>query len=85
MPATAQAEKSIAINDWGFIWKYKRYARESQNTTANQIILKILTWGGGPSWLRHLRWIGRLLVQTSLGNLPGLGNQTLYRVPLPLG
>ena len=36
----------ITIGNWGFIWKYKKYARKSQNdATINHIILKTLTQG----------------------------------------
>ena len=39
-------KKSVTISNKGFIWKYKRYARKSQNlVNTNQINLKTLTWG----------------------------------------
>ena len=76
---------SITISDWGLIWKYKRYARKSQNgSTTNQTVLKTLTSGEWPSGLRHWKWIGRFLVQTPLGALPGLGNQPCYEAPSDL-
>ena len=77
---------STTISDWGFIWKYKRYTSKSQNDTITiQTNLKTLTWGEWPSGLRHYKWIGRLLVQTPLGALPGLGNQPYNDAPLPAG
>ena len=46
MLATAQPENAITIGNWGFIWKYKIYARKCQNNAIrNQIILKTLTRG----------------------------------------
>ena len=73
---------SITISNWGFIWKYKRYARKSQNyATTNQIILKALTWGEWPSGLRRYKWIGRFLVQTQPGALPGVGTPNLVTRP----
>ena len=73
---------SITISDSGFIWKYKRYGSKSQNdTTKNQITLKALTWGEWSSGLRRYKRIGRLLVQTPLGTLPGLGNNLVMMPP----
>ena len=73
---------SITISNWGFIWKYKRYARKSQNdATTNHIILKTLTWGQRPSGLRRCKWIERFLIQSPLSTLPGLGIQHLGEVP----
>ena len=73
---------SITISNWGFIWKYQRYARKFQNdATTNQIILKTLIWGEWSSGLSRSIWIGKLLVQTSLGAVPGFGNQPHYDPP----
>ena len=48
---------SINISNWSFIWKYKRYARKSQNDAAtNQIHLKTLTQREWHSRLRHCRF-----------------------------
>ena len=67
---------SITISDWGFICKYKRYARKLQNdATTSQIIFKIPTWGEWSDGLRHCKWMGRFLIKTRLCTLPGLGNQ----------
>ena len=49
----------------------------------NQIILKTLSWGEWLSRLKHYKSIGKFLVQTPLGALPGLGNQPRYDAPLP--
>ena len=76
---------SITISNWCFIWKYKSYARKSQNdATTNWIILKALTWGEWHSGLRRCKWIGRFLVQTPLGALRGLGTQPYYKTPSDL-
>ena len=76
---------SITLSNWDFIWKYKRYARKSQNdATTNQIILKTLTWGEWPSGLRPCKWIGRFLVQTPLSALSGLGAQWRFEAPSDL-
>ena len=40
---------SININNWGFIWKYKRYVRKSKVIiTINQTVLKAVTRGEWP-------------------------------------
>ena len=47
---------SVTITSWGFLWKYKRFARKTQiNAIVNQIILKTLTWGQLPIVSRHCR------------------------------
>ena len=47
---------SITISTWDFIWKYKRYARKSQNdATINKIILKTLNREEWISGLRRCR------------------------------
>ena len=40
--------------------------------------LKTLTWREWPTGLSHCGWIGRFLVQTTLGAQPGLGIQPHY-------
>ena len=63
----------ITRGNWGFIWKYQKYARKSQNdATIKQIILKTLTRGEWPSGLRCCRLIRRFLAQILLGAWPGL-------------
>ena len=53
----ANLKMSINISNWSFIWKYKRYARKSQNDAAtNQIQLKTLTQREWHSRLRHCRF-----------------------------
>ena len=63
----------ITRGNWGFIWKYEKYARKSQNdATIKQIILKTLTRGEWPGGLRCCRLIRRFLAKTLLGVWPGL-------------
>ena len=67
---------SVTISNWGFIWKYGRNAKNSENDViTNQTILKTPTRGEWSCGLGGCKWIGRFLVQTLIGASPVVRTQ----------